>query len=418
MKHADFTDPLDIHVTRAAEGARAGTVLRYLGDGSEEAFQAHLGHLDLILTEAGDYTLTDEQIGYASLRVSGPAGTPWNIIVPAEYGPVLIENAFADEQTIIIQCLAGATIAIGRGQKQLVVARNSDVTGFLVAAQQGYQEIDLTDLDEYDLTAYDLSCAYLKFIGAPTASISLFVPNDWGGVIENAMSGTQTMTAYKVEGGNACPIRRGRPHLVEAGPAGLESLLPKIVLTHLDVDVSGLTAHTLTESQQGTGSLRFTGALTGNCVVTIPDEHGPVTVENATTGAYTLSFVRLSGGNGREVVQGTSDILVARGGVVAGVLPAAPVGHLDVDLAGLATLTLTSPQARAASLRFTGALTQNCIVTVPNDWGPVVLENATTGAYSLTLSRASGGTSLVVTQTKRVLALARTGAVLAMAPEV
>lgn len=67
-------------------------------------------------------------------------------------------------------------------------------------------------------------------------------------------------------------------------------------------------------------------------------------------------------------------------------------------------VTLSGATRRASYLTVTGTLTANRNVIVPNDWQGMVYNN-TTGAYTLTF-KTSGGSGVVVAQTKRATLLA------------
>ena len=418
-QHKDLTLPEDIHYTKLASTAGAGTVLRYTGSGTEEAAQAQLGHLNLDLGVASTYTLSAAQYGSASIRFYGTT-SGCTVTLPSDIGPILVENALSTGASISIASTAegGATVSLAGGQRQLVVVRGGSVAGFLNARREGVLEIDMTGRSSYLVDAGDAAYACLRFTGAPTANASVGIPDGWGGMVENAMSGTYTLTLARAAGSPTYALKRGAAVLVEVDAEGIFTLPLDARQGHLDVSVDGLSALTLSEAQGRAASLRFTGALTANCVVTVPDTFDPVVLENATTGAYTLTFSRVSGGTALKVIQGRKVYVTAYGNALVSLVPDLPTGHQDISLEGLSAKTLSDAQCLAASIRFTGALTANCIVTVPDDLGPLVVENATTGAYTLTLSRASGGTTLAVTQTKRVLVLARTGAVVACGSEV
>ncbi len=184
-------------------------------------------------------------------------------------------------------------------------------------------------------------------------------------------------------------------------------------LGHREVVLGAVSTYTLSEDEASSASLRFTGLATA-CTVTLPAACGPILVENALAAGAVLTFT--SGvGSRTSVLSLQKQLLLARGGNVFRILPQ---GHQDIDLTDLAELSLSADESLAASLRFQGVLAETCAVTVPDVWGPVVVENATTGAYALTLTPETTGTALTVTQGKRVLALSRGGAVVACTPEV
>jgi hypothetical protein len=72
-------------------------------------------------------------------------------------------------------------------------------------------------------------------------------------------------------------------------------------------------------------------------------------------------------------------------------------GRLSLSVAGSSNVTLTAAQAGYAILTLTGALTANISILVPTSAGQWVVENSTTGAYTLTVKTAAG-TGIAVTQ--------------------
>jgi hypothetical protein len=74
-------------------------------------------------------------------------------------------------------------------------------------------------------------------------------------------------------------------------------------------------------------------------------------------------------------------------------------GLASINVAGGSNVTLTSVQAGNGILVFTGALTANIAVIVPASTKTMIVENLTSGAYTLTVKTASG-TGVAVTQGK------------------
>lgn len=72
-------------------------------------------------------------------------------------------------------------------------------------------------------------------------------------------------------------------------------------------------------------------------------------------------------------------------------------GRLSKSVAGGVTVTLTAAEAGYGIIEFTGALTANIAVVVPNASGQWIFKNATTGAYALTVKTAAG-TGVAITQ--------------------
>ncbi|WP_413703434.1 phage tail protein [Pseudomonas sp. Pseusp16] len=78
----------------------------------------------------------------------------------------------------------------------------------------------------------------------------------------------------------------------------------------------------------------------------------------------------------------------------------AVAGILSKSVAGGVTVNLTATEAGNAVLSLSGALTANIVVTVPAVSGWWIVENKTTGAYTLTI-KTPAGTGVVVVQGKK-----------------
>ena len=76
-------------------------------------------------------------------------------------------------------------------------------------------------------------------------------------------------------------------------------------------------------------------------------------------------------------------------------------GHLSLSVAGGADVNLSDAQAQSAYHEYTGALTANINVIVPDDEKGYWIYNNTSGAYTLTV-KTSAGTGIAVTQSKKV----------------
>lgn len=73
-------------------------------------------------------------------------------------------------------------------------------------------------------------------------------------------------------------------------------------------------------------------------------------------------------------------------------------GTTSVSLVA-SNVTLTSTQLQAMQLRFTGAISANITIYIPSGYyGRWTVTNATTGAYTLTIASAAGGTTYAVAQ--------------------
>ena len=75
-------------------------------------------------------------------------------------------------------------------------------------------------------------------------------------------------------------------------------------------------------------------------------------------------------------------------------------GYASVSVAGLSTYTLTAAQYANHYIEFTGALTANCVVTIPASAGEgFAFANTTTGSFTLTIKVVSdAGAGVALTQ--------------------
>lgn len=132
-------------------------------------------------------------------------------------------------------------------------------------------------------------------------------------------------------------------------------------------------------------------------------------INNAGSGILTLS-----GGGHNIDTQATIDITPGQGFTVTtdGVSfntigKAAPISTnytlLTKSVAGSADVTLTSSEAGYSIIYFTGALTGNINVIVPNAVNEWVMFNNTSGAYTLTVKTAPGSGVSITQGTRRIL---------------
>jgi|GEM_PF-1367658 len=134
----------------------------------------------------------------------------------------------------------------------------------------------------------------------------------------------------------------------------------------------------------GTVTARTTSAISLTASATNRVEFDPLTggVTANTTG-FTAGRVPLY-----TVVTGASTVTSWTDLRTWGAPQFAPL--LSMSVAGGANVTLTEVQARADVLEFTGALTANIAVIVPNTWPLKAVRNLTTGAFALTVRTAAG----------------------------
>jgi hypothetical protein len=84
------------------------------------------------------------------------------------------------------------------------------------------------------------------------------------------------------------------------------------VFDYTVISIAGTGTYTLTGSELNRIVYKFTGALTGNRIVVVPATVQQYWIDNATTGAYTLT-VKTSAGTGVAITQGSRGIYYCDG---------------------------------------------------------------------------------------------------------
>ena len=80
----------------------------------------------------------------------------------------------------------------------------------------------------------------------------------------------------------------------------------------ISIDCAGSSDVTLTDDEVNHALFKFTGALTGNINVIVPDQSHVYRCWNATSGAFTLT-VKTSAGTGKTITQGKKRIVFSDG---------------------------------------------------------------------------------------------------------
>jgi len=167
---------------------------------------------------------------------------------------------------------------------------------------------------------------------------------------------------------------------------------------------------TLTAAQALCGRLLFTGALTANVTVSLPVASiGSYVLDNQTSGAFSVTVASVGAGANVTAPQGAREVVwhdganVRRSDDYRDAALAQWAGTTSVALAA-SNVVLSATQAQSRRLLFTGTLTANVIVSVPvASTGVYVVDNQTTGAFSVTVASVGAGAALAVPQGRRVL---------------
>ena len=137
---------------------------------------------------------------------------------------------------------------------------------------------------------------------------------------------------------------------------------------------------TLVEGETMCQEIQFTGTLTSNLtVLTVASVtyNRRIVITNGTTGAYTMTF------NGVSIPQGyTVELLLT--GIQTAVLLDIRQSVVSIATTGGAT-TLTPIQSNSTYITVTGTLTSGSTITPQSSYGVRFINNATTGAYAVTI---------------------------------
>lgn len=198
--------------------------------------------------------------------------------------------------------------------------------------------------------------------------------------------------------------------------------------------VAGNSNVVLSAAEASSGILTFTGALTGNIAVVVPNTAKAWVIVNSTSGAFTLT-VKTAAGTGIAVTQGktshlycdATNVAVARTDFVDTALTGNPTvptqaaddattkaastgfvfnatdGMATISVAGNSNVNVTTVQAGSALINLTGALTGNINLVMPTQTGQWVIFNGATGAFTITCKTAGGtGVTLPAAQPTQV----------------
>lgn len=232
------------------------------------------------------------------------------------------------------------------------------------------------------------------------------------GTVALTPSATNYLEANPVSGSvsaNTTGFTSGRIPLYEitAGASSVTNYIDKrtglipVATGYAVKSVAGGVDVQLTNAESLCRTLKFTGALTASINVFAPDRPFSYVVENATTGAFELTFVTLSG-TGIKIPQGERLSVVSDGTNMIIESTAGLLQRVSKSVAGGVNVTLNANEYSANILEFTGEITANIQVIVPLTAKQWTVFNNTTGAFTVTVIGATG-TGVVVGQTKRAI---------------
>jgi hypothetical protein len=156
-------------------------------------------------------------------------------------------------------------------------------------------------------------------VGTLTLDLAGAVGGDWFAGVRNGGSGTLTITRSGtdlIDGATGFTLDPAESATLVCDGTGFftatKSLTPTNTFTLLSIDVAGSGNFTLSSGELGFASYIFTGTLTGNRSIIVPDTVAPYRVRNNTSGSFTLT-VKTAAGTGVVVDQANGKFLVCDG---------------------------------------------------------------------------------------------------------
>lgn len=144
----------------------------------------------------------------------------------------------------------------------------------------------------YILSATEDRCDSFEFQGALTANQVVIIPNNMPPfVVENLMTGNFTLT-IKTATGAGLVIDQGTKVMAYANGTNCE-YIAGAQRTQV-ISIAGGT-RVVTPLELAGGSIEITGVLTSNAIIIVPNTQAPFTIEDTTTGNFTVTVKTAAG---------------------------------------------------------------------------------------------------------------------------
>jgi len=275
-----------------------------------------------------------------------------------------------------------ATVNVGIAQ-YIYVTSNSTTSGTwaMVTFGAGTSSADAASLAGYGLTAinstlnqsYQLTKVYSNYTFLPADRASFYVwssgagtvtipssatlGNNWFVMIKNGGTGILTVTpsgADTIDGLSTTQLQINESFVVVSnGVTGFNTFAygqsAQFFYTILSKVVTGGTV-TLTSAEATSSIQEYSGTLTSNCTVILPPTVQLYSLQNKTTGSFTLTFKTTS--------VGASSVVVTQGQTFLVICDGTNVYNTQASVSGGTTnLTIPNGSAAAPSLNFVGDTT-------------------------------------------------------------
>jgi hypothetical protein len=290
----------------------------------------NIGVGSFVVTDAGENTITDIGSGIAKFIY-------------------LTDNSTDDGIWDVVTFGAGTS-----------AANAASLEGF------GLTALSTTLNQSYDLSTISSNYTFLssdraRFIvwnggvGALTLPPSASVGNNWFVIVRNGGTGILTITPQGVDtiDGNANQqLQLTESLVIVCTGSGYNTFAygrsNQFAFTTLTKNVTGGTV-TLTSVEGANVIQSYIGTLTSNCVVVLPSTVQLYSIQNATSGAFSLSF-RTASGSPFALAQGQTVIIVCDGTNVYN-------ANTSTSAGSITTVTLNDGSAGSPTLRFNSDLT-------------------------------------------------------------
>lgn len=305
---ADAT--LDWPMESAGEHVLAGTVQM----GSSSAVSLTMPDAEL---GSPGYTSLFYNAGAYTITIKKPDGTDIVAVEPGEAHAVILTSNLSE---------AGEWLAFQFGAGSSVVQAAALASASIRAS--GGSLVQITPVQgksaDYTVTLTDLASLlnWTGGVGVLTLPSAASLGDGWFVYIRNSGDGALSVAASadNIDAASAITLNPGEGALVicdgdnyfTLGRGGTSGGGSPGGDTFLAVDVSGTGTYSLSAAEQGRTIYRFTGTLSGNRNVVVPSTVAEFTVNNKTTGAYTLT-VKTAAGTGITIGTDESTVLYCDG---------------------------------------------------------------------------------------------------------
>jgi hypothetical protein len=320
----------------------------------------------------------------------------------------LIRNTGSYSFTVVKNTTLATIVSVASGVAQYVyVTNNTTIAGTWssVTFGAGTSSANAADLAGYGLVAtsttlnqsYPLTSVYSNYTltnvdrasflvwqsgaGSMTLPTAASVGNNWFVMIRN--NGTGILTVYPagsdtIDGNSQAQLQLAESFvLVSNGTTGYNSYgygqSATFVYTQLNKVVTGGTV-TLTVVEASSTIQEYTGTLTSNCIVVLPSTVQLYSLQNKTTGAFTLTF--------KTTAVGATTVVLPSNETIIAICDGTNVYNAQTSTSStISALKLGAGSAAAPSLAFTSDTTTGLYLAASGQLG-----FSTSGSNRMTLS--------------------------------